>query len=152
MSLLINENRLFYPLKDFGKSYPIMGTCAGLILMSKMCDETKIKPLDLLDVRVERNAYGRQIHSQKKNVNFNFGDNKIIKISTTLIRAPKITRIGKNSIVLGSLDSHPIAILSGHFLGLTFHPELDGIKIFHEVLFNAKSRYFYKNIIKNYET
>ena len=51
-----------------------------------------------------------------------------------------------------SVDSKPIAILNNHFLGLTFHPELDGIKIFHEVLFNPNSKVYYKKISKGYET
>lgn len=152
MSLLINENDLFIPLKKFGENKPVLGTCAGLILMSKSCNDTKINPLGFLDIDVSRNAYGSQIYSKEEIVDYNFGDGNPIKILTTLIRAPKIIKYSKDSIILGKLKSDPVAILSNHFLGLTFHPELNGIKIFHEVLFDIKSKYFYKNIINNYET
>lgn len=152
ISLLINENDLFDPIKEFGESKPVMGTCAGLILMSKNCADLKIAPFGFLDIDILRNAYGSQINSKEYNVDYNFGDGKLMNISTTLIRAPKIIKYSKESIVLGKIKSNPIAILSGHFLGLTFHPELNGIKIFHEVLFDTKSKYFYKNIINNYET
>jgi len=152
MSLLINDNDLFIPLKKFGENKPVLGTCAGLILMSKSCNDTKINPLGFLDIDVSRNAYGSQVYSKEEIVDYNFGDGNPIKISTTLIRAPKIIKYSKDSIILGKLKFDPVAILSNHFLGLTFHPELNGIKIFHEVLFDTKSKYFYKNIINNYET
>lgn len=152
MSILIESNELFDPIKLFSQYNPIMGTCAGLILMSKNCNDKKIRTLDLLDVNVSRNAYGRQIFSETKLVDFLFGNNKIKKIPTTLIRAPQITKLGENLLVLGSVGSNPIAILDNHFLGLTFHPELDGIKIFHEVLFNVKSDVYYKKISEGYET
>jgi 5'-phosphate synthase pdxT subunit len=148
MSLLIKDNDLFLPIKNFGKAKPVMGTCAGLILMSKYCNDEKVNPFGFLNLHISRNAYGRQISSKKEKVNFNFGEKKPLKITTTLIRAPKIIKYDKKSIVLGKLNSDPVAILSNHFLGLTFHPELNGIKIFHEVLFDIKSKYFYKNIIK----
>ena len=152
MSILIESNELFDPIKLFSQCNPIMGTCAGLILMSKRCNDKNIRTLDLFDVDVSRNAYGRQIYSETKLVDFLFGNNKIKKIPTTLIRAPQITKLGENLLVLGSVGSNPIAILDNHFLGLTFHPELDGIKIFHEVLFNVKSDVYYKKISEGYET
>ena len=152
MSILIESNNLFDPIKHFSQYNPVMGTCAGLIIMSKKCNDKKIRTLDLLDVNVSRNAYGRQIYSETKLVDFFFGNKKIKKVPTTLIRAPQITRLGENLLVLGSFGSNPIAILNNHFLGLTFHPELDGIKIFHEVLFNVKSDVYYKKISKGYET
>ena len=152
ISLLIESNKLFDPIKHFSQHNPVMGTCAGLIMMSKRCNDKRIRTFGLLDVDVSRNAYGRQIYSENKLVDFFFGDIKIKKVPTTLIRAPQITKLGKNLLVLGSVDSKPIAILNNHFLGLTFHPELDGIKIFHEVLFNPNSKVYYKKISKGYET
>ena len=151
ISLLIESNELFDPIKHFSQYNPVMGTCAGLIMMSKRCNDKRIRTFGLLDVNVSRNAYGRQIYSKNKLVDFFFGDIKIKKVPTTLIRAPQITKLGENLLVLGSVDSKPIAILNNHFLGLTFHPELDGIKIFHEVLFDVESDVYYKKIRKGYE-
>ena len=152
ISLLIESNKLFEPIKHFSQHNPVMGTCAGLIMMSKVCNDKRIRTFGLLDVNVSRNAYGRQIYSENKLVDFLFGDIKIKKVPTTLIRAPQITKLGENLLVLGSVDSKPIAILNNHFLGLTFHPELNGIKIFHEVLFDPNSKVYYKKISKGYET
>lgn len=151
MSFLIDSNQLFDPIKHFSQTKPIMGTCAGLIMMSKQCNDKKIRTLDLFDVHVSRNAYGRQVFSETKLVDFFVGNKKVKKVPTTLIRAPQITKLGENLMVLGSIGPNPIAILSKHFLGLTFHPELDGIKIFHEVLFDVESDVYYKKISKGYE-
>ena len=76
MRKLAWENGLFEAIKDFGKAKPIMGTCAGLILLAKEISDAKAEEtLGLLDVAVKRNAYGRQIHSfvQKGKVNFQNG-------------------------------------------------------------------------------
>ena len=67
MSLLLDTFRLRRPILDFAKENPIMGTCAGLIMMAKKIEnESKVKPLEILDVTVNRNAYGRQIMSKKE--------------------------------------------------------------------------------------
>ena len=136
-------------LIDFGKSHPVMGTCAGLIMMAKTVSDGRIKPLGLLDIVVDRNAYGRQIQSSKEIVRYNFNEQTKIDLSTTLIRAPKIIKASKKINVLGKFDGTPVAVLSGHHLGLTFHPELDEINIFHQILFDSQSEVFYKNKVEN---
>ena len=66
MSLLIDSFNLRDSLLDFSKNKPILGTCAGLILMAKNIEnESKVNPLGILDITVDRNAYGRQIMSKK---------------------------------------------------------------------------------------
>ena len=150
ISLLIKSNEMFKPLVEFSKKNPVMGTCAGLILMSKFCNDQGVRTLGLLDITVSRNAYGRQVYSKTEHVNYTFGNKKTKKIPTTLIRAPKIEQINKDIIILGEIAGSPVAILSGHFLGLTFHPELDGISLFHELLFDHNSDIFYKKINRKY--
>ena len=88
MSFLIDSNQLFDPIKHFSQTKPIMGTCAGLIMMSKQCNDKRIRTLDLFDVHVSRNAYGRQVFSETKLVDFFVGNKKVKKVPTTLIRAP----------------------------------------------------------------
>ena len=66
ISLLIESNKLFDPIKHFSQYNPVMGTCAGLIMMSKRCNDKRIRTFGLLDVNVSRNAYGRQIYSENK--------------------------------------------------------------------------------------
>ena len=137
---------MYEPLVNFGRDNPVMGTCAGLIMMAKTVNDSRINPLGLLDIVVERNAYGRQIESSQNIVKYNFSDSDTIKLSTTMIRAPKIIKIGNNIKVIGKYNNSPIAILEGHHLGLSFHPELDGLEIFHQILFDKASQYYFKKI------
>ena len=146
MSLLINTYNMFEPLVQFGMTNPVMGTCAGLILMAEVVNDDRIDPLGLIDIVIERNAYGRQIESSKQKVEFVFSENHKIKLSTTLIRAPRITRLSDDIKVLGEYNNSPIAILSGHHLGLSFHPELDKIDIFHQIIFDKQSEFYFKKI------
>ena len=146
MSLLINTYNMFEPLVQFGMTNPVMGTCAGLILMAEVVNDDRIDPLGLIDIVIERNAYGRQIESSKQKIEFVFSENHKIKLSTTLIRAPRITRLSDDIKVLGEYNNSPIAILSGHHLGLSFHPELDEIDIFHQIIFDKQSEFYFKNL------
>ena len=152
MSLLIDSFNLRNPLCEFGKNYPVMGTCAGLIMMSRDVPDKRVNPLGLLDVVVDRNAYGRQIESSTELVTYRFFSKKEIELTTTFIRAPKISKVGKKILILGEFKSSPVAVLSGHHLGLSFHPELHGIDIFHQILFDNSSQYYYKNFNQVYET
>ena len=137
MSLLIDSFNLRDPLLDFSKNKPILGTCAGLILMAKNIEnESKVNPLGILDITVDRNAYGRQIMSKKEQINMNF-NSKLVDIEVTLIRAPKIIEIGDETQVLLNLDDSPIAIYDGMHMGLSFHPELNGVTLFHDSLFGG---------------
>ena len=148
MSLLIDTFKLREPIKDFAKNNSIMGTCAGLILMAKQIEyESKVVPLNILDITVNRNAYGRQVMSKKMPINLEL-NNQLIPLNTTLIRAPKITDLGKDVMVLAMLKNSPAAVFQGIHLGMSFHPELDGVSIFHELLFNPSSKYFWNNLNK----
>lgn len=143
MSLLIDSFNLRKSLLDFSKNKPILGTCAGLILMAKnIKNESKVNPLGILDVTVDRNAYGRQIMSKKEKLNMKF-DSKLVDFEVTLIRAPKIREIGNGTQVLLELDDSPIAVYDGMHMGLSFHPELNGLTIFHDSIFGGsfKSRF-----------
>ena len=137
MSLLIDSFNLRDSLLDFSKNKPILGTCAGLILMAKKIEnESKVNPLGILDITVDRNAYGRQIMSKKEQINMKF-DSKLIDFQVTLIRAPKIKGVGNEIQVLLELDDSPIAIYNGMHMGLSFHPELNGVTLFHDSLFRG---------------
>ena len=140
MSLLIDSFNLRDSLLDFSKNKPILGTCAGLILMAKNIEnESKVNPLGILDITVDRNAYGRQIMSKKEKINMEF-NSKLVDFEVTLIRAPKIIEIGDETQVLLELDDSPIAIYNGMHMGLSFHPELNGVTLFHDSLFGLRIR------------
>ena len=94
---------------------PILGTCAGAILLSKYISE-RVKGLGLIDIDVERNFYGRQI------------DSKLIKTDSNqeafMIRAPAIVDYGKEVKILDTLDGTPIFVKQQNVYCTTFHPEL----------------------------
>ena len=145
MSLLIDTFNLRKSILDFSKENPILGTCAGLILMAKVIeDESKVNPLGILDVEVSRNSYGRQIMSRKENIAIE-SDSKIFNMEVTLIRAPKILKINKNINDIAEIDNSPAAVFDGKHMGLSFHPELNGVTFFHEMLFNSSSTLNFKN-------
>ena len=148
MSLLLDTFRLRKPILDFAKENPIMGTCAGLIMMAKKIEnESKVKPLEILDVTVNRNAYGRQIMSRKEPISMEL-NNESISFNATLIRAPKITGLSDNVRVLTMIKDCPAIVLQGKHLGMSFHPELDGITIFHEILYKPSSKFYWTNLNK----
>ena len=134
ISKLMKRIGFFEPLKSFANDYPIIGTCAGLILMSKIVIDTDIEPLGLLDVQIERNGYGRQINSNTINIKFELnGINYTLPAS--FIRAPKIVSYGKSIKVLAMSDETPIIVINDKHMGISFHPELDNISILHEYIF-----------------
>ena len=148
ISLLLDSYNLRKPIKEFAKEYPIMGTCAGLIMMStKIENDTKVKPLEILDVVVDRNAYGRQIMSSKESISFNL-NNQNMCVDATLIRAPKIISSGNSVNIIAKIGDYPVAVIQGKHIGLSFHPELDGVTIFHEILYDSSSNFFWMNLEK----
>ena len=145
ISLLIDSFNLRKSILDFSKENPILGTCAGLILMARAIeDESKVNPLGILDVEVSRNAYGRQIMSKKENITIE-SDSKTFDMELTLIRAPKILKINKSINVIAEIDNSPAAVFDGRHMGLSFHPELNGVTFFHEMLFSSSSTLNFKN-------
>lgn len=118
--------------EEIKKIKNIFGTCAGAIMLSKNA-ENRIsgqKTLQLMDIEVSRNAYGRQNDSFETDIETTLG-----KIHAIFIRAPKITRAGKNTHVLGKYNGEIIACeektKKGYYLALCFHPELT-TTLFHE--------------------
>lgn len=114
-------------LKDFGRSQPVWGTCAGAIFLSK--DAQRQQPLlGLMDITVERNAFGRQIASFETDIDFP----ALSRVSANqapfhaiFIRAPLIESVEKGAEVLATLpDGRIVAAQQDHLLATAFHPEL----------------------------
>ena len=137
LTKLMNKSHFHKPIKEFAKNKPILGTCAGMIMMSKNVNHHLVSPLGIMDIDVDRNAYGRQVHSfvDKLPVRLN-GDTKTI--AATFIRAPKITNIGKNVEILAEFNNEPCAVKQGKHIALSFHPELNNITLFHKAAFCNK--------------
>ena len=146
LSLLMKKYNLRESIIKFSRHNPVLGTCAGLILMSKDVDDERVDPLGLLELSVSRNAYGRQIHSSKKGFVFDIIKLKNIEFDSTFIRAPKIKYIGENIDIVAKHENLPVAIFAKNLLGLSFHPEIDGIDIFHKMMFDKTSKFYYKNM------
>ena len=121
-------------LREFASSLAIWGTCAGAILLSK--DARRDQPLlGLMDIRVERNAFGSQAQSFEADLDFPgvFGDNGGgAPFHAVFIRAPVIESVGAGVQVLARLaDGRIVAARQGRWLATSFHPELTGDARFH---------------------
>ncbi|HYL15033.1 MAG TPA: pyridoxal 5'-phosphate synthase glutaminase subunit PdxT [Terriglobales bacterium] len=106
-------------LKQFVRVKPTFGTCAGAILLAKEITNPEQPGLGALDIRIRRNAYGRQIDSSIREGRF--GD---APIEMVFIRAPKIERVGPGVEVIATEGHDPVAVRQGKTMAATFHPEL----------------------------
>jgi len=123
MSLLINESGMYQPLRTFARTHPVMGVCAGMIMMAESVDDARVTPLKLLPFRALRNHYGRQVHSFTADINLDF-DTSNEPLQAHFIRAPGITYLGEDIEVLARYDDEIIMIGKDRHLALSFHPEL----------------------------
>ena len=124
------------PLLSFAKGHPIFGTCAGLIIMARQVHSFSLEPLQLLDIEVERNAFGRQVDSFQTEISLELmGDASSREercVPAFFIRAPRIRVCGKGVQVLAQLEGEePILVRQGDHLGATFHPELTSCYVVH---------------------
>ncbi len=127
MLKLLRFENLFEPLVDFGRRKPMFGTCAGAILMANEVSSPQQESLGLMDIGVERNAYGRQVDSRVAEIDPDgeFRDRTAPgKLEAVFIRAPIIRRVGGNAKVLARYQGDPVLVEQGRHLVATFHPEL----------------------------
>jgi 5'-phosphate synthase pdxT subunit len=110
-------------IKEFSLSKPIYGTCAGLILMADKIEGKEQDTLHILNITIERNAYGSQQESFTSHVQIHIENHKG-QIPALFIRAPRIKSYGHNVKVLGTHNHEPVLVQQGRHLGGTFHPEL----------------------------
>ena len=132
---LAHSYGLWDPLARLGRQgIPILATCAGLILLAKRIDGEPGSSLDLLDIDVRRNAYGRQVFSFETLLavpGLPDASGPPDPFRAIFIRAPRIIRIGESVKVLASHEGEPVAVEQGNILGLSFHPELTRDNRFH---------------------
>ncbi len=131
MSLLVQAYGLYDPLREFAANHPVMGVCAGLIMMAHEVDDERVRPLDLLRFRALRNYYGRQVHSFSTNVHVSLAEGDA-EFPAVFIRAPGITDVAPDVEILARHDGEVIVIASDKHLALAFHPELTGDTRIHE--------------------
>ena len=121
MMKLMEEEKLLDPVRDFGRQHPIFGTCAGAIVLASGVSRPSQPSLGLMDIDVERNAYGRQLDSRIAHLH---PEGTVGELEAVFIRAPKIRRVGKDVKVLAEYEGDPVLVEQGRHLVATFHPEL----------------------------
>ena len=119
ISHLIRKNGLYTPLMHFEGG--IFATCAGMVLMGKEVDDSRVHPLGLMDFSVRRNAFGRQRESFEVNIGISGLDRPFHAI---FIRAPIANRVGTPLHILATIDEGVVALEQGKHMALSFHPEL----------------------------
>lgn len=121
---LMEDEPWFEAIRAFqGRGGPILGTCAGAILLAREVTNPAQHSLGLLDVTIERNAWGRQVDSFETRLDApGLGGS----LQAVFIRAPRIRALGPGVEVLARLDGEPVLVRQGHVLAATFHPEIAG--------------------------
>jgi 5'-phosphate synthase pdxT subunit len=136
MLKLLRLEDLYEPLSEFGRTKPIFGTCAGAILLAREVCNPAQESLGLMNIGIERNAYGRQIDSRVAEVepSAEFAERTAPGgLEAVFIRAPIIRRVGDEARVLASYNGDPVLVEQGRHLVATFHPELTADSRVHEL-------------------
>lgn len=125
--------------EKIGQGMPVLGTCAGMILLSKMATDKVVgsmeQPLlDFLDVKIERNAFGRQKHSFEADVSLEKVG--IPKFHGIFIRAPEITDVGSGVEIISKFNEKIVAVKQENVIGTSFHPELSHDLSLHKYFIN----------------
>jgi 5'-phosphate synthase pdxT subunit len=124
---LLRRSGLDHAIVEFAREFPVLGTCAGCILLATELDDGHgVDPLGLLDISVLRNGYGRQVDSFEAVVE---GADRAGPVA--FIRAPRITRVGDGVEVWGLHGEEVVAVRCGLVSALTFHPEVTGNLAWH---------------------
>lgn len=138
MNILIEDEFRTKLVEKSRQGFPIFGTCAGVILLAKrIIDGTPFQnPLNLIDIEIKRNAYGRQKDSFSAVINI-FDS----YIRAVFIRSPEITKIGPKVKELASFEELPVLVQEDNILVSTFHPELSANPIIHSYFLNIVNQY-----------
>jgi 5'-phosphate synthase pdxT subunit len=134
--------------KRISEGMPVLGTCAGMIMLSKraydrIIGDTKQKLLGNLDIVIERNAFGRQNDSFEADLSLAILGK--VPFKGVFIRAPAVSEVGKDVEVIGKLNNRIIAVKHKNIIGTAFHPELSGDSRMHKHLINMVLEFKNKN-------
>lgn len=137
MSKGIERLGLLEPLRAFAASgRPVLGTCAGAILLAREVENHPVSTLGALDVVATRNAYGTQVDSFAARLE-EPALPELEGLRCVFIRAPQLRRPGQDVEVLGRLDGWPVLVRQGNLLAATFHPELTPDTRIHALVLRA---------------
>lgn len=135
MLKLLGYDGLFDGLREFGERKPIFGTCAGAILLADRVENPPQASLGLMNITVERNAYGRQLDSRVAEIEPEpelTAQMSQGKMEAVFIRAPIVRQTRNGAKVLARYAGDPVLVEQGRHLAATFHPELTGDARIHE--------------------
>jgi len=138
ISLLIQKYDLYQPIKSFAENKPVMGVCAGMIMMATEVDDERVAPLGLISFKAKRNFYGRQVHSFTTGINLEFDDvesdagKNEQPFPAIFIRAPGVEYLSDDVQVLARKDDEPVILKQGQHMALSFHPELTNDSRIHD--------------------
>ena len=141
----------FEKLKEFVRTKPTFGTCAGAILLAKEIENPSQIGLGAIDMDVRRNAYGRQLESsiregrlrltgqpqRESGGEISGNSSEESPIEMVFIRAPKISRLGPGVEILATEGEDPVVVRQGRAMAATFHPELTDDRRVHELFLNS---------------
>jgi pyridoxal 5'-phosphate synthase pdxT subunit len=126
MTLGIEREQLAEPLRELARAgTPVLGTCAGMIMLDR-------DHLGVLDIRAQRNAFGRQLRSFEADLDLESVSGG--PVHAVFIRAPWVADAGPDVEVLARVEGHPVAVRQGRVIAVAFHPELTGETRLHELL------------------
>ncbi|SHE99925.1 pyridoxal 5'-phosphate synthase glutaminase subunit PdxT [Caloramator proteoclasticus] len=132
---LLKDTNIFLPLKALIQSgLPTWGTCAGMILLAKEIENDERRHLQVMDIKVKRNAFGSQIDSFKRIDIIPEVSNKPIEL--VFIRAPYIREVGNNVHIIHKVEDKVVAAKQNNILVTSFHPELTDDLSFHRYFIN----------------
>lgn len=123
MSLLIQECGLYDALVNFAASKPVMGVCAGAILMGDSADDSRVTSLNIMPIKIERNHYGRQAQSFTADLRLKYDPEGPV-YPAHFIRAPGMASNSEKVEVLAYYYNDAVMMRMGHHVAMTFHPEL----------------------------
>jgi len=133
ISRLLRDEGIASEIQDHvAAGKPVLATCAGLIVASTDAKDERVETLDLIDVTVDRNAFGRQKDSFEAPLDVKGLDSPFPAV---FIRAPLIDEIGEDVQVLATWEGDPVAVKQGAIVGTSFHPELTTDARIHDLAF-----------------
>ncbi|MFS0784521.1 pyridoxal 5'-phosphate synthase glutaminase subunit PdxT [Bacillus sp. 1P06AnD] len=123
MRRFIDQYGFMEPILSFAKEKPVFGTCAGMVLLANKLSGNEAPHLQLIDMTVRRNAFGRQVDSFEASLEVKGMDSPFPAV---FIRAPYVERAGDEVDILSVWEGNIVAAKQGHILATSFHPELTG--------------------------
>ena len=136
IGFMLSEHAMIEPLrKRIEGGLPVLGTCAGAILLARNVLGGEVPNIGVLDATIHRNAYGRQVDSFEDDVDVE----GIGVVHAVFIRAPVIESVGTDVKVLAEHRDGPVVVREGNIIAATFHPELAGESGLHRLLLEASA-------------